>query len=194
MVSQLEQSSRRAPTGNFAIEPTDTAMIAVQGPQALETLQPLFDQPLEPFRYYHLTMGRLLGRLERGDQPDRIHGRGWVRADCRGTRRRSEVWNALLESGKPHGIAACGLGARDTLRLEAGMPLYGHELSESINPYAAGVAWAVKLDKGEFVGREALERFKKPAPNARDRAHARGQADRQAGECRVLPANEKSAW
>jgi len=54
-----------------------------------------------------------------------------------------DVWNALLESGQPHRILPCGLGARDTLRLEAGMPLHGHELSESINPFAAGVGWAV---------------------------------------------------
>jgi aminomethyltransferase len=67
-----------------------------------------------------------------------------------------EVWDALLESGRPHGIVPCGLGARDTLRLEAAMPLYGHELSESINPYSAGLGWAVKLDKREFVGRDAL--------------------------------------
>ncbi len=67
-----------------------------------------------------------------------------------------EVWNALLESGESHGIKACGLGARDTLRLEAGMPLYGHELTEAIDPYSAGLSWAVKLDKGDFVGRDAL--------------------------------------
>jgi aminomethyltransferase len=72
----------------------------------------------------------------------------------------ARVWEALLESGKPHDILPCGLGARDTLRLEAGMPLYGHELSDSIDPYSAGVGWAVKLEKGEFVGREALKALK----------------------------------
>jgi aminomethyltransferase len=70
------------------------------------------------------------------------------------------VWDALLEEGRGRGILACGLGARDTLRFEAAMPLYGHELSSTINPYAAGVGWAVKFAKGEFVGREALRRFK----------------------------------
>ena len=70
------------------------------------------------------------------------------------------LWNELLESGKSHGIEVCGLGARDTLRLEAAMPLYGHELSDSINPYAAGVGWAVKLDKGDFAGKDALSAFK----------------------------------
>ncbi len=65
-----------------------------------------------------------------------------------------------MESGRAHGVLPCGLGARDTLRFEAAMPLYGHELSEMINPYAAGVGWAVKLNKGDFIGREALRAFK----------------------------------
>src|SRR5438552_794262 len=65
-----------------------------------------------------------------------------------------ELWEDLIGRGaKP-----CGLGARDTLRLEAAMPLYGHELSEEIDPFQAGLAWAVKMDKGEFVGRTSLER------------------------------------
>ena len=89
-----------------------------------------------------------------------------------------EVWNALLESGKAHGIKPCGLGARDTLRLEAAMPLYGHELSESINPYAAGVGWAVKLDKGEFAGRDALRHSKAAPGRCRVGLEARSQADR----------------
>src|SRR5205085_8304450 len=65
-----------------------------------------------------------------------------------------------LDSGRRAGIRPCGLGARDTLRFEAAMPLYGHELSETINPYAAGLGWAVKLNKGEFIGREALRAFR----------------------------------
>jgi aminomethyltransferase len=66
------------------------------------------------------------------------------------------LWDALMEAGAPHGIQPIGLGARDTLRLEARMPLYGNELAADINPYEAGLGWAVKLDKGDFVGREAL--------------------------------------
>lgn len=69
------------------------------------------------------------------------------------------VWEALWEAGGPYGLAACGLGARDTLRLEAGYPLYGHELSESINPYEAGYGWVVKLEKNpRCIGSEALLR------------------------------------
>ena len=74
--------------------------------------------------------------------------------------RAEAVWEALLEAGRDFGIAPCGLGARDTLRFEAAMPLYGHELTAQINPYAAGLGWAVKLAKGEFLGREALRALK----------------------------------
>jgi aminomethyltransferase len=66
------------------------------------------------------------------------------------------LWNLLLEKGTKYGIEPCGLGARDTLRLEAGLPLYGHELSDEISPIESGLDWSVKLKKGEFVGREAL--------------------------------------
>ena len=66
------------------------------------------------------------------------------------------MWNALLEAGAEFGIRPCGLGARNTLRLEAGMSLYGHEISEEINVLEAGLDRWLKLDKGDFIGREAL--------------------------------------
>ena len=64
----------------------------------------------------------------------------------------------MLGNGKSRGAMAAGLGARDTLRLEAAMPLYGHELDEQIDPLQAGLGWAVKLDKGDFLGREAIQK------------------------------------
>ena len=67
-----------------------------------------------------------------------------------------KMWNALLEAGEEFGIRPCGLGARNTLRLEAGMSLYGHEISEEINVFEAGLDRWLKLDKGAFIGREAL--------------------------------------
>jgi aminomethyltransferase len=159
VLAQLERH-RGSAQGNFHDRTVSTAMIAVQGPAALETLQPLFDQPLEPVRYYHLTMGLLLG-----DVTSVVSRTGYTGEDgyevIVGSSQAERVWNVIVESGRPHGILPCGLGARDTLRFEAAMPLYGHELSETINPYAAGVGWAVKLDKGEFVGREALRALKK---------------------------------
>jgi aminomethyltransferase len=77
------------------------------------------------------------------------------------------IWQALLESGRRYGIMPCGLGARDTLRLEAGMPLYGHELTDEIDPYTAGLGWAVKLDKGDFVGRDQLQPLEEHRSRAR---------------------------
>ncbi len=67
-----------------------------------------------------------------------------------------KVWNALMEAGAEFAIRPCGLGARNTLRLEAGMSLYGHEISEEVNVFEGGLARWLKLDKGEFIGREAL--------------------------------------
>jgi aminomethyltransferase len=137
----------------------DTAMIAVQGPAARATLQPLFNGDLAGLKYYHLTMGRVTG-----DVDTVISRTGYTGEDgfelIVGAASAIKVWEALMESGKPHGLLPCGLGARDTLRFEAAMPLYGHEMNEAINPYAAGLGWAVKLNKGEFVGRDALAEFK----------------------------------
>jgi aminomethyltransferase len=153
------ERNRAAAAGNFCDRTRDTAMIAVQGPRAIDTLAPLFDQPLAPVSYYHLTMGRISGDV------DAVVSRtGYTGEDgfelIVAAKAAAKVWAALLESGRPHGIQPCGLGARDTLRLEAAMPLYGHELSESIDPFTAGVGWAVKLGKGEFIGRDALIRLK----------------------------------
>jgi aminomethyltransferase len=137
----------------------DTAMIAVQGPAALETLRPLFNGSLSGLAYYHQVMGRLLG-----DVDTVVSRTGYTGEDgfevIVAAREAERVWEAILKSGETHGARPCGLGARDTLRFEAAMPLYGHELNEAVNPYAAGLGWAVKLDKGDFVGRDALAEFK----------------------------------
>jgi aminomethyltransferase len=144
----------------------DTAMIAIQGPAALETLQPLFNAPLGPLKYYHVLLGRLLETINAAVSRTGYTGEdGFELMVPRDQAVR--IWETLLESGRGRGVIPCGLGARDTLRFEAAMPLYGHELSESINPYAAGVGWAVKLDKGEFSGREALRQFKANPGQAR---------------------------
>jgi aminomethyltransferase len=137
----------------------ETAMIAVQGPRALATLQPLYDGPLDAIKYYHLTTGKLLGNLDTVVSRTGYTGEDGFEVVVPANQA-VRVWEALMKSGQPHGILPCGLGARDTLRFEAGMPLYGHELLDTINPYAAGVGWAVKLAKGAFVGDRALKGFK----------------------------------
>jgi aminomethyltransferase len=154
VLAQLERH-REGRTAILVDRTADTAMIAVQGPRAFETVQPLFSSLLEPVKYYHLMLGRVLGDV------DAVVSRtGYTGEDgfelIVGAAAATRVWEALIESGRAHGIVPCGLGARDTLRFEAAMPLYGHELNEVVNPYAVGLGWVVKLDKGPFVGRDAL--------------------------------------
>ncbi|WP_337173053.1 glycine cleavage system aminomethyltransferase GcvT [Paludisphaera sp.] len=132
----------------------ETAMIAVQGPSAQATLQPLVDKPLDGLKFYRVMNAKAAG-------VDALVSRtGYTGEDgfevIVPAANAEAVWAALMESGAPFGVAPIGLGARDTLRFEAGMPLYGHELTDTIDPFAAGVGWAVKLDKGDFVGAEAL--------------------------------------
>jgi aminomethyltransferase len=165
VVAQFDRHKDGA-DGTMRDRTTDTAMIAVQGRRALETLQPLFNQPLESVRYYHLTMGRLMDRVDTVVSRTGYTGEDGFEVIV-GAKAAPEIWEALLESGKPLGIIPCGLGARDTLRLEAAMPLYGHELGEDTDPFSAGVGWAVKLDKGDFIGRDALAMRKLDPPLTR---------------------------
>jgi aminomethyltransferase len=79
-------------------------------------------------------------------------------------RRATRLWDALVDAGEPFGLKPCGLGSRDTLRLEAGMPLYGNELGRDVNPYEANLGRVVKLDKGEFMGRGALAAVQQAGP------------------------------
>jgi len=141
---------------------TTWAMIAVQGPLALELLKPLVEADLPRMKYYSGTETRILGH---GGIVSRT---GYTGEDgCElivGAHVAQAVWEAVLSAGQARGAMAAGLGARDTLRLEAAMPLYGHELSEQINPYQAGLGFAVDLDKDEsFPGRSALAQLKADA-------------------------------
>jgi aminomethyltransferase len=132
----------------------DWAMIAVQGPQALAAAQPLVEAKLHGLKYYQGCETMVAGH---GGIVSRT---GYTGEDgCElivGAAAAPAVWEALIAAG---GTAA-GLAARDTLRLEAAMPLYGHELSESINPFQAGLAFAVDLDGRTFPGRDALAKLK----------------------------------
>ena len=136
----------------------DTAMIAVQGPAALATAQRHFDATLTDVPYYHCVAGNFLGVPALASRTGYTGEDGFeliVPKD-----QAVAAWETLMDDGRVFGILPAGLGARDTLRFEAAMPLYGHEMDETVNPYAAGIGWAVKLKKGEFVGRKALEHFK----------------------------------
>jgi aminomethyltransferase len=182
--AQLD-SHRPTPSATVYTDKTlTTAMIAVQGPDAIETVQALADTPLAPIPYYHATLGRLLGTVDAV-----ISRTGYTGEDgfelMVAAREAVAVWEALLDAGRERGIVPCGLGARDTLRFEAAMPLYGHELSEEINPFAAGVGWAIKLDKGEFVGRQALRTFQQQPGRARVGLRLEGKRIARQG-CSVL--------
>ena len=142
-----------------------TAMIAVQGPQAIEVLSPLFGgkvpdwTPLDlaSMRYYQFE------RAMFGDNGVLVSRTGYTGEDGFEIVCEREValqnWEQIMKAATSVGGMAAGLGARDTLRLEAAMPLYGHELSEAINPFQAGLSFAVNLKGREFIGRGVLERF-----------------------------------
>jgi aminomethyltransferase len=131
---------------------SSTCMVAVQGPKALECVRGLTAADADKLAYYYATPSSYQGK------PCVVSRTGYTGEDgveiMVSAAQAVPLWEELLGRG----ARPCGLGARDTLRLEAAMPLYGHELSEEIDPYQAGLAWAVKLDKGDFVGREALLR------------------------------------
>jgi aminomethyltransferase len=143
-----------------------TSLIAIQGPRSAEVLGPLTDVDLGALRYYAIAEGQVAG------VPEHVARTGYTGEDgfeifvdwARGP----EVWEALAAAGREAGVVPVGLGARDTLRLEAGMPLYGNELDRQTNPFDAGLGRVVKLEKqGDFVGREALARVAREGPAKR---------------------------
>ena len=155
----------RAHAGGLAAEvrdtTTDTAMLALQGPRSPEILAKLAREvDLGALKYYRVGFGTVCGLAQ-----TRISRTGYTGEDgfelyvpkSEGTR----VWNEILAVGKPLGMQPIGLGARDVLRLEAGMALFGHELDEGLNPREAGVEFALALtsEKGDFIGRAGLERL-----------------------------------
>ena len=132
------------------------AQLAVQGPKALATLQKLTGSDLTAIKYYWFIDGDVAGHKAR------IARTGYTGEDgfevYVAPERAEDTWRKILQAGKESGILPCGLGARNTLRLEAKMALYGHEISADINPLDADLGWIVKMDKGDFVGRGALEK------------------------------------
>jgi aminomethyltransferase len=139
--------------------------LAIQGPRAVDVLKKLTDVNLDAIRNYWFTQGTVCGL------PDRLIARtGYTGEDgfeiyVPGDVATSErVWNAVIEAGEEFGILPCGLGARNTLRLEAKMALYGHEISESINVWEAGLDRYCKMQKRDFIGRAALAKASASAP------------------------------
>ena len=131
------------------------AQLALQGPQARAILKKLTDERHIPTAYYACTF-----EAEVAGTPAMISTTGYTGED--GVEiyitadKAPELFEKIMEAGREEGLLPCGLGARDTLRLEAGMPLYGHEMNEEITPVEAGLGMFVKMDKEDFVGRQAL--------------------------------------
>jgi aminomethyltransferase len=139
-----------------------TALLALQGPKAEAILQPLTDVDLSTIRYYHFAPGTVDGAhciISRTGYT----GEDGFELYCAPVEV-PKLWKDLLKAGKEQGLKPAGLGARDTLRLEAAYCLYGHELDEQTNPLEANLGWTVKLNKGEFIGREALQKVKQEGP------------------------------
>jgi aminomethyltransferase len=138
-------------------ESASYSQLAVQGPLGLETLRKLTKTDLAGIKNYWFTWGEVAGvanvLIARSGYTGEDGFEIYLPSDAATT---EKVWNALLEEGREFGIRPCGLGARNTLRLEAGMPLYGHEISDSVNVFEGGLERWLKLEKGEFIGREAL--------------------------------------
>jgi aminomethyltransferase len=140
-----------------------TALVAIQGPRSLEILAPLTDVAIGDLRYYAVGEGKVAG------VPALVARTGYTGEDgfevFVDVAAAGELWDAVMAAGRSAGIVPVGLGARDTLRLEAGMPLYGNELGPDTTPYEAGLGRVVKLAKeGDFVGRAALEKAQADGP------------------------------
>ena len=142
-----------------------TALIAPQGPRAAELLAGLTDLDLGTIGNYRSRSGQV------ADVPCLVARTGYTGEDgfelfC-ATQDAQRLWEAVFRAGGQFGLLPCGLASRDTLRLEAGMPLYGNELGRDVNPYEANLGRVVKLDKGDFVGRAALADIQRQGPRRR---------------------------
>ena len=140
-------------------------MIAIQGPMAPEIVAGLTQTDLsglEPFHCQRATVAGLPVLVARTGYTGEDGFEFYVPQE-----HTAALWDALLAAGTPRGLKPIGLGARDTLRLEARMPLYGNELADDINPIEAGLGWAVKLGKGPFIGRDAIATVKESGPSRR---------------------------
>ena len=132
------------------------AQLALQGPKAMDILRKLTAEECIPKKYYHAVFD-----AEVAGMPCIVSKTGYTGEDgvelYVDSTLAEKLWDMLLENGKEEGLIPCGLGARDTLRMEAAMPLYGHEMDDEISPLETGLGFAVKMKKDDFIGKAALE-------------------------------------
>lgn len=166
-VSWLEEQRQARSDLDVTLEnlSPSTGMIAIQGPQAAAIVAGISSVSLDDQPYFSCRETEISGVPCLAGRTGYTGEDGWEFYSP--IERVGEVWDALMTAGEIHGLKPIGLGARDTLRLEARMPLYGNELSSDINPLEAGLGWAVKLDKGDFVGRDALAAVKEQGARRR---------------------------
>jgi aminomethyltransferase len=153
---------QRALRPGFDVDVRDVSeefgMIAIQGPHADHIVSALTHDDLQRLGAFHWMRAKVAGI------PVSVARTGYTGEDgfefYVPHARTGELWDALIDGGQSSGLVPVGLGARDTLRLEARMPLYGNELADDINPLEAGLGWAVKPEKGEFIGRDAIVAMK----------------------------------
>ncbi|MBU0508986.1 glycine cleavage system aminomethyltransferase GcvT [bacterium] len=147
-------------SGNVQLEDRtdEITLLAIQGRNAIDVIRPLTETALSEIKYYWFREGKVAGRpaiISRTGYTGEDGFELYVANDDAKT-----IWDALFESGKPFQIEPIGLGARDSLRLEMKMCLYGNDIDETTHPLEAGLGWITKLDKGEFVGRDKLIEYK----------------------------------
>jgi aminomethyltransferase len=146
-------------------ESDDVALLAVQGPRAVDVVNSLAANDVTSVTHFHSIDGDVAG------VPARISRTGYTGEDgfelYVDSAAAPGLWDALLEEGAGDGLVPCGLGARDTLRLEAGLRLYGQDMDETVDPFSCSLGWTVKLQKGDFIGRDALLRLDPAHPPRR---------------------------
>lgn len=161
-----QQAAARTDLDVSVVDISDqTGMIAIQGPDAVEIVQSIADIDLtnaEYFSWDQATVGGVTGMAARTGYTGEDGFEFFTPIDQIG-----QLWDALMEAGASKGLKPIGLGARDTLRLEARMPLYGNELADDISPLEAGLGWAVKLEKGAFIGSDKISAMKESGPPRR---------------------------
>ncbi len=135
------------------------AQLALQGPKAMDILKKVTEEGNIPKKYYHAVFDASIAGV-----PCIISRTGYTGEDGAEIylpgKDAEKIWDLLLENGEEEGLTPCGLGARDTLRMEAAMPLYGHEMDEETSPLETGLSFAVKMQKESFIGKDAIEKQK----------------------------------
>ena len=166
----------------------DDFMLALQGPKSIDILNPLAEADVSALKYYHGIETNVC------DVAATVSRTGYTGEDgfevIVPVEQAATVWRKIFDAGQPHGLLPTGLGCRDTLRMEAAMPLYGHEMDETVDPFTVGLGFGVKLKAGDFIGREALIAKKSEAP-LRKRVGLELQGKRIAREGAELFVGEK---